>query len=138
MTNPVIIKTIYIDASPEVVWQYLVDKKKLGEWFHPAKSDSDQLEAGNDYSLIGKEGGDICWGKVITSKEPTHLSYTFTHDHLKGVGTLVDWELTAADDGTQLKLTHTGFEKVTDNMFGMLNSHDKGWDEHLTRLRELS
>jgi len=138
MTNPVLIKTIYINASPEVVWQYLVDKKKLGQWFHPAKSDADQLQAGNNYSLVGKDGGDICWGKVITAKEPTHLSYTFTHDHLKGVETLVEWELTAVDGGTQLKLTHTGFEKLSEGMFSMLVSHDKGWDEHLTRLRELS
>jgi uncharacterized protein YndB with AHSA1/START domain len=130
MSNTTLVKTIFIDAAPQTVWEYLTDKDKLGQWFHPADI---SLEENGDYALMG-DNGRICWGKVITANAPSHLVYTFTHDPLKGVETRVEWQLSAVHGGTRVKLTHTGFEHAHD-VFGMITSHDKGWDEHLTRLR---
>ena len=36
MSTSTINKSIFLAASREVVWDYLTDKDKLGEWFHPA------------------------------------------------------------------------------------------------------
>ncbi len=126
-------KTIFINSTPENVWQYLTDKDKLGEWFHLGKN---HLTKNSDYQLLNKEGGKLCWGKVTEFDAPNRLVHTFTHDHLKGVETTVIWELSPVHGGTMLKLTHTGFEDAKLDTFGLLISHDKGWDDHFGRLRE--
>lgn len=133
MTDTAIVKTVFIDAPPEIVWQYLTDKDKLGEWFHGANAN---LEKGGDYRLIGESGNKICWGRVLEATAPKRLAYTFTHDHLEGVESTVIWELSPVHGGTLLKLTHEGLDKTLSNPFQMLLNHDKGWDDHFGRLRE--
>ena len=133
MENPRIEKTIFINSSPENVWEYLTDKNKLGEWFHRAKTN---LTKGSTYKLVGDKGNDICWGKVVEAKAPTRLVYTFTHGMLNNVETTVIWELNPAHGGTMLKLTHYGFEDANVDTFSMLINHDKGWDDHFGRLRD--
>ncbi len=133
MSNTSLEKTIFIDSTPENVWQYLTDKNKLGEWFHPANTD---LKQGGTYKLLSDAGNKICWGKVIEANASNRLVYTFTHDHLKDVETTVTWEISPVHGGTMLKLTHTGFENADADTFDLLISHDKGWDDHFGRLRE--
>jgi len=128
-------KTIFINSTPENVWHYLTDKDKLGEWFHRGKDD---LEKGKDYQLLKDDGDKLCWGRVVEANAPTKLVYTFTHDHLKGTETTVIWELSPVHGGTMLKLTHYGFEAADVDTLEMLINHDKGWDKHLGRLRELA
>lgn len=132
MTYTKIEKTIFIKASPSRVWMYLTDKDKLGEWFHPANT---QLKKGEPYALM-KDGKKLCWGTVIEAKKPHRLVYTFTHEWLKGVETTVEWSLSAVHGGTMLKLVHYGFEDAPVDHLDKLCSHDKGWDDHFSRLRE--
>ncbi|HFB54888.1 MAG TPA: SRPBCC domain-containing protein, partial [Hellea balneolensis] len=53
MSNTTLVKTIFIDAPPQAVWEYLTNKDKLGEWFHPADV---SLEENGDYALMGDKG----------------------------------------------------------------------------------
>lgn len=133
MKQTQLVKTIFINADPETVWQYLTNKDKLSEWFHPAASD---LKANTDYQLLNDKGEKICWGKVTEYEAPKRLVYTFTHNPLKGVESIVVWELSPAHNGTKLLLTHSGFGAENTNTFDLLISHDKGWDDHFSRLRE--
>ena len=133
MTHTHIEKTIFIKASPSKVWTYLTDKAKLGEWFHPAKAD---LSQGDKYVMLNDKGEDMLWGTVIKADEPNTLIYTFTHNHLQGVETTVEWHLSEAHGGTMLKLNHYGFEDAPTDALEMLYNHDKGWDDHFSRLRE--
>ncbi len=133
MTHTRIEKTIFIKATPRKVWTYLTDKSKLGEWFHPASTD---LVKGNKYTLLNDKGEDMLWGRVIKADKPHTLIYTFTHNFLQGVETTVEWNLSEAHGGTVLKLNHYGFEDAPSDTFEMLSSHDKGWDDHFSRLRE--
>ncbi len=128
-----IIKTIFIQASCEQVWEYLVDKDKLGDWFHCAK---ETLTPGADYALLSTDrpSETLLGGTVLEYDPPNRLVYTFTHEWLKNVETLVTWELTSAFGGTRLHLTHSGFDTSHDPM-GLSQDHDKGWDEHLAKLR---
>jgi len=135
MSHTHLIKTIFIDTTPDNVWTYLTDKDKLGEWFHPAKQN---LKHGGDYQLLNDAGDNMCWGRVVEATAPSKLIYTFTHDHLAGVETTVIWELSEVHGGTMVKLTHYGFEDASVDTLGMLISHDKGWDGFLGRLRELA
>ena len=134
MQNGTLIKTLFLKATPEKVWAYLTESDKLAEWFHGSR---ETLTEGQDYYLLSTEKKDtnLCWGKVLEASPHDKLVYTFTHDHLAGHETTVTWELEAAFGGTQLVMTHSGLDGVAEPL-GMLSSHDKGWDDHFSRLRE--
>ena len=133
MTYTHIEKTIFIKASPAKVWTYLTNKNKLGEWFHPANTN---LKQGGKYALLNDKGEDMCWGKVVKADKPNTLIYTFTHNWLEGVETTVEWHLSEVHGGTMIRLNHYGFEDAPVDTFEMLLSHDKGWDNHFSRLRD--
>lgn len=134
MNEAKLIKTIFLRATPERVWAFLTEPELLGRWFHASR---DPLVAGEPYELL-KDGTDErnCWGRVIEAQPPQRLVQTFTHDHLQGHETRVQWTLTEVEGGTRLELVHDGFEGTEANLLDMLTGHDKGWDEHFGRLRE--
>ncbi len=139
MSNDTIIKTIVLNAPPETVWEYLVDKDKLGEWFHPAK---ETLAAGQAYALIddakAAEPSDMCWGEVTEMNAPSRLQYTFTVKPLGGAMTTVTWQLESVHGGTKLTMTHEGIGAAAgDAAFGLLSALDKGWDQHFAKLRSM-
>lgn len=137
MNTDTLEKTIFLNAPPETVWQYLVDKDKLATWFHPAK---DNLAAGEDYALMGKnDAGDpepICWGRVLEMESPTRLVQTFTIKPLATSETTLVWSLEATQGGTRLHLLHSGIGKASgDAALQMLMALDAGWDKHFGKLR---
>lgn len=138
MTEMKIVKTLFLKAPPEHVWEFLTDPDKLAEWFHRGGG---IMEKGGEYALLtnslGKEGDKLCWGKVVEFDPPNRLVHTFTHEWLKNIETTVTWTLTAQDGGTVLNLIHEGWEKLEEDAFNMGSSHDIGWDEHFARLRKV-
>lgn len=138
MTDNTMIKTIFIAASPDIVWEYLTDKDKLAIWFHPAEAD---FEAGKPYALVSKNDDGtsekICWGDVLKMDRPKTLVYTFTIKPLGGAETTVTWTLEATYGGTRLLLEHSGIDKAAgEAALGLLMALDAGWDKHFAALRE--
>ncbi|MEO0608698.1 MAG: SRPBCC domain-containing protein [Pseudomonadota bacterium] len=133
MRDAVMIKTIYLKASPEKVWRHLTEKDLLARWFHETDKD---LTAGAAFQYLSfdldKDDRKLMWGDVLEVDAPHRLVHTFTHKWLEGLVTKVTWELLALEGGTQLTMTHSGLPK-----FGDLADHDKGWDEHFLRLRSM-
>lgn len=131
MSDAVMIKTIYLKAKREIVWRHLTEKDLLARWFHETDRD---LGSGVSFQYFSydleKEDRKLMWGEVIEIDPPRKLVHTFTHQWLKGVITTVTWELMEVDGGTQLRMTHSGITEI-----GQMSDHDKGWDEHLLRLR---
>lgn len=125
-------KTIYLKADKEKVWAYLTDPEKLAIWFHkPVKP----LAAG-DYEMFGVESGDrLMWGDVLISEPFDKLRYTFTIGPMGDATSTVTWTLTEVPGGTRLALLHEGLPESED-AFGLTLALDKGWDDHLARLRE--
>lgn len=138
MTTTTINKSIFIAASRETVWDYLTDKDKLGEWFHPAESN---LVEGKPYALledVADSSSKMCWGEVLSAKEPSFLSYTFTIKPLGGAMTTVNWTLEEASGGTRITLSHEGVgEAAGEAALGLLMALDAGWDKHLSALRRV-
>jgi len=138
MPDTTIVKTIFLKADAETVWEFLTDKDKLGQWFHPADAD---LSAGSDYVLKGKadDGSTVrkCWGSVLEAKRRETLVYTFTIEPLGGALTTVTWLLQEVQGGTRLMLQHEGIEAAAGDMaLPLLMALDAGWDAHLGRLRD--
>lgn len=138
MTNTTISKSIFLNASRDIVWSFLTDKDKLGDWYHPAEAD---LSEGSDYSLIGKnEDGTSSphvWGRVIEMNAPAKLVTSFNIAPFQGIETTVTWRLEEVADGTRLSLTHEGIAEAGGGaVLQLLTALDDGWDRHLGRLRK--
>ncbi|MEE9375836.1 MAG: SRPBCC domain-containing protein [Rhizobiaceae bacterium] len=133
MTDTILRKSIYLNASKEQVWEYLTDPDKLAIWFHKPKA---PLKGGEDYAMYGAESGDkLMWGEVLKSNPFDELEYTFTIAPMGGATSTVNWKLEDVAGGTRLSLEHTGLPQGAE-AFGLTLALDKGWDDHIGRMRE--
>ena len=136
MSTTTINKSIFLAAPRETVWDYLTDKDKLGEWFYPA---AENLVEGKPYALLGDaadSNSKMCWGDVLSAKEPSFLSYSFTIKPMGGAMTTVNWTLEEAAGGTRVTLIHEGIgEAAGDAALGLLMALEEGWDKHFVKLR---
>lgn len=131
MTDTIIRKSIYLKAAPAEVWAWLTDPDKLAIWFHKPPS---ELTEG-DYEMFGTESGDrLMWGTVLVSKPHTQLEYTFTIAPMGDKVSTVRWRLAEVPGGTNLSLVHEGLPQG-EEAYGLTLALDKGWDDHLGRMR---
>jgi uncharacterized protein YndB with AHSA1/START domain len=132
MTNNILRKSIYLKATKEQVWGYLTDPDKLAIWFHKPK---ETLVDGAAYAMFGTTSGDkLMWGDVIAARPHDYLEYTFTITPMGEAISTVKWTLEDAIHGTRLSLEHVGLPQATE-AFGLTLALDKGWDDHLGRMR---
>ncbi|MEM9797120.1 MAG: SRPBCC domain-containing protein [Pseudomonadota bacterium] len=131
MTDTALTKTIYLKATPAKVWQYLTDPEKLAIWFHKPKL----ALAEGSYEMFGTESGDkLMWGDVLVADPFKRLEYTFSIAPMAGQSSMVKWTLEEVPGGTKLSLRHEGLPQGEDT-FGLMLALDKGWDDHLARMR---
>lgn len=131
MSETVLRKSIYLKATPAKVWAYLTDPEKLSIWFHKPKT---ALVEGA-YTMFGAESGDkLMWGDVLVAEPHTRLEYTFTIAPMGDRVSTVKWTLEEVPGGTNLSLLHEGLPQGAE-AFGLTLALDKGWDDHLARMR---
>ncbi len=132
MTNRTIRKQIFLNAAPEQVWEYLTQPEKLGLWFHRPET---PLAEGEKLEMFGTESGDLLiWGEVKVADPPRRLEYSFTVKPMGDAVSLVKWSLEPVAGGTRLSLEHSGLPESADT-FGLTLALDKGWDDHIARMR---
>jgi uncharacterized protein YndB with AHSA1/START domain len=128
-------RVLQIDASPETVWEFLVDPEKVSRWkglpataFEPRPGGAYRIE------IIP---GHVASGEFVKLDRPHRLVYTWgwepgsdgPHAVPPGSST-VEIELEPADGGTRLSFTHRdlpGQEQA--------DSHAVGWEHYLSRLQ---
>ncbi|MFV1599138.1 MULTISPECIES: SRPBCC family protein [unclassified Phaeobacter] len=131
MTDTILRKSIYLRATPAQVWAYLTEPEKLAIWFH--KPQNPLVEG--PYEMFGTESGKrLMWGEVLLAEPFTRLDYSFTIAPMGDGTSTVSWTLEEVPGGTNLSLTHTGLPQGVE-AFDLLLALDKGWDEHLGRMR---
>jgi uncharacterized protein YndB with AHSA1/START domain len=122
-------RTLTIDASPETVWEFLVDPEKAKRWM------------GIDMDLDAQSGGiyrcDVipghtAKGEFITVDKPRKLVFSWGWEGNEGVppgSSTVEIDLEPEDGGTSLRFVHSlpSDEAVA--------SHSVGWDHYLARLQ---
>lgn len=132
MTATTLNKTIYLAAPRETVWDYLTQPDQLAKWFHAPKT---PLAEGEKLEMFGTESGDLLiWGTVTKVQKPAHLEYTFTVKPMGDAVSTVKWTLAEVPGGTRLSLEHVGLPQGAE-AFGLTLALDKGWDDHLGRMR---
>lgn len=132
MTDKILHKSIYLNATPSQVWAYLTDPDLLAQWFHKPNA---PLTQGAALKMHGTDSGDLLiWGEVRTAREPEFLEYTFTIKPMGDAVSTVKWTLTPVTGGTQLSLTHEGLPQHAE-AFGLILALDKGWEGHMDQMR---
>ena len=131
MTDTILHKSIYLKATPSQVWAYLTEPAKLAKWFHRP----DATLTTGDYAMFGVDSGDkLMWGEVTVADPFLRLEYTFSIAPMGEAVSTVKWQLTEVPSGTNLTLEHAGLPQGAE-AFGLTLALDKGWDEHLGRMR---
>jgi uncharacterized protein YndB with AHSA1/START domain len=122
-------RTLSIDASPETVWEFLVDPEKLMRW-KGISADLDPRSGGNYYCEVIP--GHIARGEFVEVDAPNRLVFTWGWDGNEGVppgSSTIEVDLTPEGDGTSLRFVHKDLPNAE-----AVASHAHGWDHYLPRL----
>jgi uncharacterized protein YndB with AHSA1/START domain len=126
-------REIAIDASPETVWQCLVDVDKATRWM--GETASFDAWPGGAYR-IGVIPGHTAAGTFVELDPPRRLVYTWGWEpgedgpnRVPPGTTTIEIELVPTGDGTTLRFSHTGLPSAE-----AAESHAHGWDHYLERL----
>ena len=122
-------RELAIDASPETVWEFLVDPEKIIRW------------KGLSASLDPRDGGayrcevlpgHVALGEVVEIDPPRRLVYTWGWEGDPDVppgSTTVEYVLEPQGAGTLLRFAHRDLPSKE-----KAESHSVGWDNYLPRL----
>ena len=136
-------REIYVEASPEVVYDVISSPEHMTEWF------PDELTL----DPTGRVG-EFCWGDrnapdvhlaaftIVEAKPPSRFAFRWVYPDGEAASPtnslLATFELIPQGDGTLVRLTETGFREkgwevaVLEQEYA---GHCEGWDTHLPRLR---
>jgi uncharacterized protein YndB with AHSA1/START domain len=122
-------RTLSIDASPETVWEFLVDPEKLMRW-KGINADLDAQPGGTFRCEVIP--GHVARGEYVELDKPNRLVFTWgwdgSEDVPPGSSTIVI-ELATDGDGTSLRFVHKDLPNAE-----AIASHAHGWDHYLPRL----
>lgn len=128
-----LVKEIYIEAPPEVVFGFLTDPVKMVRWMGIGA----ELEPrpGGIYRL-DSNGRDVVRGKYLEVVPNSRIAFTWgweEHAHSVAAGsTIVEINLEPEGKGTRLRLTHRELPPEA------RDKHEFGWAHYLGRLKTIS
>jgi len=124
-------REIFVEASPEIVFEVISTPEHIRDWWNGAETDV--------RATPGAEA-DIAWGRgsadehvehltVVRAEPPRLFSFRWVADDTGAL--LVTFELTPSGAGTSLRMTETGFREkgweaaVLEATYA---DHVRGWD----------
>jgi len=122
-------RTLAIDASPETVWEFLVDPEKLMRW-KGINADLETQPGGTFRCEVIP--GHIARGEYVEIDKPNKLVFTWGWDGSEDVppgSSTIEIELASDGDGTSLRFVHKDLPNAE-----AIASHAHGWDHYLPRL----
>jgi uncharacterized protein YndB with AHSA1/START domain len=124
-------REVAIGASPETVWEFLVDPDKATRWM--GQTASFEPRPGGLYR-VEVIPGNTAVGEFVELDPPRRLVFTWGWEP-GGAGTLpvgsstVEIELIPDGDGTLLRFSHRDLPNAES-----VQRHGHGWDHYLARL----
>jgi uncharacterized protein YndB with AHSA1/START domain len=135
-------REIFIEASPEIVFDVVSSPEHLRQWW-PDDAEYEPTPGSNGRIVFGDPdaGGAVAGFAVIDAQPPRLFSFRWTQpvgDAAKvGNSLLVTFTLTSSAGGTRLRMTETGFQEMdwdATTLEAQYADHEHGWDYFLPRL----
>jgi uncharacterized protein YndB with AHSA1/START domain len=130
-------RTISIAASPETVWEFLVDSQKLMRWMG-TDAEVDARPGGGYRNVVIP--GHIARGEFVELDPPHRLVFTWGWERsgddppaVPAGSSTIEIELTPEGDGTSLHFLHRDLPNAE-----AATSHSHGWDHYLARLETVA
>ena len=124
------------DAPVDRLWKALTDVDEMRQWYFDLKEF--KPEVGFEFEFVVEHEGvtyhHLCRITEVTPQK--RIAYTWRYKGEQG-DSLVTFELFAAGDKTQLKLTHTGLETFPRTPAFARKNFNEGWTQIIgTSLKE--
>ena len=131
----VVVREVAIAASPETVWDFLVDPDKQSRWMGQDITADVRPRGAYRIEIIPTH---IASGEFIEVDRPHRLVYTWGWEPRPGAdpnpvppgSSTVESELVPDGDGTFLRFTHRDLSSAE-----AAESHSHGWDHYFERLK---
>jgi uncharacterized protein YndB with AHSA1/START domain len=136
-------REIFVDASPEVVFEVISSPTHIREWWN---AETDLEPAPGAVGELAWEDADgnramVVPITVLEAQPPRLFSFRWTHPGgavaAPGNSLLVTFELVPSGAGTLVRLSETGFREMgweAAVLEEQYQEHVVGWDTHLARL----
>ena len=128
-----VVREIAIDASPETVWQFLVDPEKATRWMGQRATLDPQPGGVYNVEVIP---GHIASGEFVELDPPRRLVQTWGWDagedgprSVPPGSSTIEFELIPDGNGTIVRFTHRDLPDAA-----AAESHAHGWDHYFERL----
>jgi uncharacterized protein YndB with AHSA1/START domain len=137
-----LVREVYIEASPDVVFEVVSSPDHVKEWW-PDDARYEPVPGAEGEIVFGDPdaGGTVVSLSVVEVQPPRTFSFRWTHPAgaaaVQGNSLLVTFDLTPSGSGTLLRMTETGFRglgweaAVLEERY---REHVTGWDHFLPRL----
>ncbi|WIM99298.1 SRPBCC domain-containing protein [Actinoplanes oblitus] len=132
-------REIYVDATPEVVFEVVSSPEHVKGWW-PDDADYEPSPGGTGTITFGDSH--VEQFTVVDAIPPKLFAFRWTHARgevaAEGNSFLVTFELTPSGGGTLLRMTETGFRERGWSLAVLEQSyreHVTGWDHFLPRLQ---
>jgi uncharacterized protein YndB with AHSA1/START domain len=136
-------KQIELKAPPSRVWRALTDHREFGEWFR-VKLDRPFIQGQVASGRITYPGYEhVQWQAVVVRMEPEALFSFRWHpyatdpkvDYSQESPTLVEFRLEKTPNGTLLRLTESGFDKIpAGRRLEAFRMNESGWTEQMQNI----
>jgi len=135
MSKPEFIYVIYIETTPEKLWEALTDGDFTERYWFGVRLRSD-WKVGSTFEMVRNNGTVSDAGKVVEYDPPRRLAYTFVNlsDDYKGeLPALATLVIEPHGKLVKLTLTQEGFAEGSKFLLGI----SKGWPAILSGLKSL-
>ena len=130
-TDDTVVARAIVAADPTVVWEDFTDADALLAWFWPGRLDpvvEVTPEVGGGMRVLG-QAIDMGFTAVFKEVEPPHRFLTSWQWDGDDAVTAVELQLVAADEGTEVVVTHSEHPNAES-----VRDHVAGWTDCLGRL----
>jgi uncharacterized protein YndB with AHSA1/START domain len=133
MASDPIVREIYIDAPPSVVFKFLTDPGKMIRWMG-LRAEIDPRPGG--IYRVEPNGRDVIRGEYLEVVADSRVVFTWGFEgrgyHVQAGTSRVEIDLTREGKGTRLRLTHRELPSEA------REGHEAGWGHYLGRLKTVS
>jgi uncharacterized protein YndB with AHSA1/START domain/DNA-binding transcriptional ArsR family regulator len=115
--KPTHVFEIYIQTTPEHLWEALTESDFTTQYYYASKIESD-FKPGSDFSMTLPDGSEAIRGEVVEAEPGKRLVTSFDARWDDGVAadppSRISWDIEPQGEACKLKVTHDGFEAETE------------------------